>query len=115
MTRAKTYGDNAERQREYRKRRAVKLERLTEAEFLILKISKDANLESSQPGIEIDALIEEIATFVSKLISILPQAGSYETFPFKSLFIRRILFLSEGCLRIIFAAVKSILCPLELF
>lgn len=69
MTRAKTYGDNAERQREYRKRRAVKLERLSEAEFLLLKISKDANLESSQPGLEIDDLVEEIETFVKSNIS----------------------------------------------
>ncbi len=68
MTRAKTYNSNAERQKEYRKRRSVrlarKLDRLTEAEFLLLKISKDANLESSQPGIEIDDLIQEIADFV---------------------------------------------------
>ncbi len=69
MTRAKTYEDNADRQREYRKRRAVKLERLSEAEFLLLKISKDAVLEPSQPGLEIDDLIEEIREFVSGSVS----------------------------------------------
>jgi len=68
MTRPKTYGDNAERQREYRKRRARKLERLTMAEDLLQRVNKDAILEPSEPGLIVSDLVEEIEAFIKEAV-----------------------------------------------